>query len=188
MKRVGALRRLAFEKKGFDGFLITNEANLTYLVGFSGATCILIPKTGEDILYVYSVNYEQVKAEVKGCKVDLVKRGEDLGIKIAKKVKALKIKKLGLDSIAGVPNVADYLKLVKVLRGVAKIKIENEPVRALRRVKDEEELELMRKAGELTSEGMKLVPWCLRGDLQRRSMDSQDQRGQFPVLGFQAAT
>ena len=59
-----------------------------------------------------------------------------------------------MDSIVGVPNVADYLKLVKVLRGIARIKIENEPVRALRRVKDEEELELMRRAGELTSEGM----------------------------------
>jgi Xaa-Pro dipeptidase len=155
LKRVENLRQEAFDKKGFDGFLITNEANLTYLAGFSGASCILVPKTGKGIVYVYGTNYEQVKAEAKGFKVDLVKRGEDLGIKIAEEVKASKIKKLGLDSIAGVPNVADYLKLVKVLRGTAKIKIENETVRALRKVKDEEELELMRKAGELTSEGMK---------------------------------
>jgi len=153
--RVENLRQAAFEKKGFDGFLITNEANLLYFTGFQGASCILIPKKGRGIIHVYGTNYEQAKAEAKGFRVDLVKRGEDLGIKIAEEVKASKIKKLGLDSIVGVPKVADYLKLVKVLRGVAKIQIENEPVRALRRVKDEEELELMRRAGELTSEGMK---------------------------------
>ena len=155
MNRVENLRQTSFEKKGFDGFLITNEANLLYFTGFSGASCLLIPKKGESIIYVYGTNYEQAKTEGKGFKVELVKRGEDLGIKIAEEIKASKIKKLGLDSIAGVPNVADYLKLVKVLRGVAEIKIKTDPVRALRKVKEEEELELLRKAGELTSEGMK---------------------------------
>jgi len=155
LKRMKALKEIAFEKEGFDGFLITNEANLLYFIGFPGAACLLIPKTGEGIIYVYGVNYEQAKAEAKGFKVELVKRGEDLATKISKKVKTLKIKKLGLDTIAGVPYVADYLKLKKVLRGIAKIKIDDEPVRTLRKVKDEEEIKLMRKAGELTTEGMK---------------------------------
>ena len=157
MKRVEALKQLAFEKEGLDGFLIGNEANLLYFIGFPGASCVLIPKTGESIIYVYGVNYEQVKAKAKGFKVELVKRGENLATKIAEKVEASRIKQLGLDTIAGVPHVADYLKLGRVLRGIAKIKVENEPVRALRKVKDEEELELMKKAGELTSEGMKVA-------------------------------
>jgi len=155
LKRIKNLRQAAFEKEGFDGFLITDEANLLYFTGFVGASCLLIPKKGEGIIYVYGTNYEQAKAEGKGLKVELVKQGEDLGIKIAEEIKGSKIKKLGLDSITGVTNVADYLKLVKVLRGIAEIKIETEPVRALRKVKEEEELELLRKAGELTSEGMK---------------------------------
>ncbi len=155
LKRVEALRQLAFEKKSFDGFLVTNGANLLYFAGFPGTACILVPKTGKSTIYVYSVNYEQAKAESKGFNVELVKRGEDLAAKIAKKVKSSKIKKLGLDTIAGVPSVADYLKLRKVMRGIAKIKIDNKPISELRKVKDEEELELMRKAGELTSEGMK---------------------------------
>ena len=155
MKRVEALKQLAFEKKDFDGFLVTNGANLLYFARFPGTASILIPKKGKSTIYVYGVNYEQAKAEGKDFKVELVKRGEDLATKIAKKVKASKIKKLGLDTITGVPGVADYLKLRKALRGIAKIKIDNKPVRILRKVKDEEELELMRKAGELTSKGMK---------------------------------
>ena len=155
LKRLEALRQLVFEKKDFDAFLVTNGANLLYFAGFPGTACILVPKKGESTIYVYSVNYEQAKAEAKEFKVELVKTGEDLATKISKKVKASKTKKLGLDTITGVPSVADYLKLTNVLRGIAEIKIDNEPVRTLRKVKDEEEIKLMRKAGELTSEGMK---------------------------------
>jgi len=155
VERVKALRQKVFEEVDFDGFLITDETNLLYFTGFLGAACLFVPKTGESMVYVYSVNYEQAKAEAKGFEVVLVKRGEDLGVKIAEKVKGLKLKNIGLDSIAGVPSVANYLKLAKLLRGTAKIKVENEPVRALRRVKDEEECKLMRKAGELTGVGMK---------------------------------
>jgi Xaa-Pro aminopeptidase len=155
MKGIQALTKLAFEKKNFDGFLVTNAANLLYFAGFPGTACILIPKKGKSTIYVYSTNYEQIKAEAKEFKVELVKIGEDLATKISKKIKASKTKKLGLDTITGVPNVADYLKLKKALRGIAKIRIDKEPVRTLRKVKDEQEIKLMRKAGELTSEGMK---------------------------------
>jgi Xaa-Pro dipeptidase len=155
MKRIQALKQLAFEKKDYDAFLVTNAANLLYFAGFPGTACILIPKKGKSTIYVYSTNYEQTKAEAKEYKVELVKRDEDLATRISKKVKTSKTKKLGLDTITGVPAVADYLKLKKVLRGTAKIKIDNEPVRTLRKVKDEQEIKLMRKAGELTSKGMK---------------------------------
>ncbi|MEM3090636.1 MAG: aminopeptidase P family N-terminal domain-containing protein, partial [Candidatus Bathyarchaeia archaeon] len=82
MKRIDALKRKAFEEKGFDGFLITNEANMIYFAGFPGAACLLFPKNGENMLYVYGVNYEQAKAEVKGFRVELVKRDENLAEKV----------------------------------------------------------------------------------------------------------
>lgn len=153
MKRMKALRETAFEKKGFDGFLITNEANLLYFNRFPGAACLLIPKKGEGIIYVYGVNYEQAKAEGKGFKVELVKRGEDLLGKVANQVKAFKIKKLATDML----NVESYRKLAKGLRGEAKLKIRGKLVWELRKIKDEEELRLMRKAAELTGEGMKVA-------------------------------
>jgi len=93
LKSIEALREKAFEKKKFDGFLITNEANLLYFTGFSGASCLLIPKKGEGIIYVHSVNYEQAKAEGKSFKVVLVKLAEDLLGKVANQIKTLKIKK-----------------------------------------------------------------------------------------------
>ena len=74
MERIEALKQIAFEKDKFDGFLILNSANLIYFTGFPGANALLIPKDGENTIYVYNVNYEQAKAEAKGFRVELVKR------------------------------------------------------------------------------------------------------------------
>jgi Xaa-Pro dipeptidase len=145
------LKQIAFEEKGFDGFLIFNWANLLYFAGFPGAVSLLIPRDGESTIYVYGVNYEQAKAEGKGFRVELVKRDENLMAKIAEKAKDCKIKKLAVDAL----NIESWRALAKETRGETKLKVKGSFVWELRKVKDEKEIELMRKAGELTSEGMK---------------------------------
>lgn len=152
-KRIKQLKQTAFEKKNFDGFLIFNENNMLYFAGFLGATCLLIPKNGDATIYVYSVNYEQAKAEGKDFQVEMVKRGENLMGKIAAQIKNSRIKKLALDTISH----ENYRLLMKELKGKTKLQIKNALIWELRKIKDEEELELMRKAGELTSEGMRVA-------------------------------
>ena len=161
MNRVNALKELAFEKKGFDGFLVTNEMNLLYFTGAPGAACLLIPKKGENTVYVYGVNYEQTKAEAKGFKVELMNRGEKIAEKLAPQFKASRIKKLATDGI----SYDTYRLLAKGLRGKAKLKVQSDLVWELRKVKEEKELELMRKAGELTSFGMKVAYETIRPGL-----------------------
>jgi len=158
LKRIEALKKKALEEKGFDGFLITNEANMLYFAGFPGASCLLFPKNGEDTLYVYGVNYEQAKAEGKGFSVELVKRDENLAAKVAAKIKDLGIKKLAFDTL----TYESYRGLAKFLRGKAKLKPQGKLVWELRKVKTPEELELMRRAGELTCEGMKAAYEVIR--------------------------
>jgi Xaa-Pro dipeptidase len=164
LKRIEALKQKAFEEKEFDGFLIMNEANLLYFAGFPVAACLLIPRNGENMLYVYSVNYEQAKAEAegKGFKVELIKREENLMAKIATHVKAFEIKKLAFDRL----SVENYRSLVKGLRGKTRLKPQNALVWELRKVKDAEELGLIRKAGELTCEGMKAAYETLKPGLK----------------------
>ena len=148
-----ALKQKAFEEKSFDGFLIANEYNLLYFTGCPGIACLLIPETGQGTIYVYSVNYEQAKAETKGFEIKMMKRGQNLMAEVAKQVKASKIKKLAMDTL----NFESYRSLAKELRGEAKPEAQNSLVWEFRKVKDEKELKLMRKAGELTSEGMKVA-------------------------------
>ncbi|MEM0358147.1 MAG: Xaa-Pro peptidase family protein [Candidatus Bathyarchaeia archaeon] len=151
MNRIDLLKKKAFEEKGFDGFLIANEANMLYFAGFPGASCLLFPRDGENMLYVYGVNYEQAKAEGKGFHVELVKRDENLMAKVAAKALDFGIKKLAFDTL----TVENYRSLAKGLRGKAKLKPMGKLVWELRKVKDSGEIELMRKAGELVCEGMK---------------------------------
>lgn len=153
MNRVNALKQNAFEQKGFDGFLIANEHNLLYFTGCPGLACVLIPKTGTNTVYVYNVNYEEAKAEAEGFKVELVKRGENLVETLAKQVKTFKIRKLAVDALSH----ENYHNLARKLRGETRLKLQGNTVWQLRRVKDEKELELMRKAGELTTEGMRIA-------------------------------
>ncbi|MEM1540789.1 MAG: Xaa-Pro peptidase family protein [Candidatus Bathyarchaeia archaeon] len=158
MKRIDDLKRKAFEEKDFDGFLITREANMLYFAGFPGAACLLFPKNGENIFYVYDVNYEQAKAEGKNFKVELVRRDENLMVKVAAQVKDLGIKKLAFDLL----TYENYCSLAKFLRGKAKLKPQGRLVWELRKVKTPEELELIRRAGELTCEGMKTAYEVIR--------------------------
>jgi Xaa-Pro aminopeptidase len=150
LERVDALRELAFEKKGFDAFLVGNEKNLFYLTGTPGASCLLIPKRGENTLFVYGTNYEQTKAEVKGFKVELLKVGEKLVDRFAPLLKASKVEKIGLDTL----SYDFYRLLAKGFRGSARLKVQSDIIWKLRRVKDEEEIRLMRKAGTITGTGM----------------------------------
>jgi Xaa-Pro aminopeptidase len=162
LNRIEALKLKAFEKKSYDGFLITNGMNLFYLSGVLGASCLLIPKKGENTIYVYGVNYEQAKLDGKGFKVEQVKRGENLMDKIAAQAKTYHIKNLALDAV----NVESYRSLAKGLKGKARLKMQGNLVSVLRQLKDEPELEMMRKAAELTVTGMKAASETIRPGLK----------------------
>jgi Xaa-Pro aminopeptidase len=151
MNRIDALKQVAFNKKEFDGFAVFNWANMLYLAGFSGAAAMLIPRDDEGTIYVYDVNYEQAKAESKGFNVELVERDESLLAKLMKTTKRCKIKKLGVDTL----GVEAWHALVKEAGGKMTLKVNRKLMWELRKVKTAEEIALMRKAGELTSEGMK---------------------------------
>ncbi len=153
MSRLDALKKRAFEEKGFDGFLISNGFNVLYLANAQGAPCLLISRKGEGIIYVYEVNYEQVKAEGKGFRVQLVDRGENLMEKVAAQIKDFGIERLALDSL----GVESFNDLARGLRGKAKVKPQGNLIWELRKVKEERELKLMRKAADLTSLGMKVA-------------------------------
>jgi Xaa-Pro dipeptidase len=153
LKRINALKQAAFRKDGFNGFLIFNAANLTYFTGFAGTSALLIPENGENTVYVYSVNYAQAKAEFNSVKVELVERDENLMDKIAKQAKAFKIRKLAVDAL----NIESWRALARALGGEKMLAADPSFIRELRKVKDAEEIEYMRKAAELTSEGMRVA-------------------------------
>jgi Xaa-Pro aminopeptidase len=152
-KRIDALKQKAFVEGKFDGFLIFNSANLIYLTGFSGASALLVPRNGENTVYVYGVNYAQAEAELNEFAVELVKRGEKLTDKMAKHASALGVRRLAVDAL----NFEGWRSLSKSLGDEKTLEVDSRCLQELRRVKDENEVDLLRKAAELTSEGMRVA-------------------------------
>jgi Xaa-Pro dipeptidase len=153
LNRINAFRRAAFKNGSLDGFVVFDSANLVYFTDFSGANALLIPKNGKSAVYVYGVNYEYAKAEGKDFRVELVKRNENLMVKIAKQAEGFGIRKFGLDAL----NIESWRVLAKSIGGEERLKADGSFIRELRKVKTEEEIALMRKAAELTNEGMRVA-------------------------------
>ena len=165
--RIQALK--ANFESNFDGFIIfdqanmqTNQIHMLYLTDFLGAAALLAPIEGENVLFVYSVNYEAAKTEAKNCRVELIKRGEDLIKKLAEHVRNLKLKKLGFDTM----SVLTYQKFSKILKHTTRLEAKSEYVWHLRRVKDGGELRKMRKAAELTVQGMQTAYEAIKTGLR----------------------
>ncbi len=155
MKRPNALKQSAAKQGLTCNFLIFNPFNLTYFAGFSGATALLIPEEGENVLFVSGVNYEQAKNEAKDLEVQLLKRGESLMEKIAKQTPA---KKYGVDAL----SIEAWRTLAKAVGGEDKLEPAGSLILKLRSVKDEQEIRSIREACKLASEGMRVASEIIR--------------------------
>ena len=151
MQRITALKEIAFQRHSFDGFAVFNWANLLYFSGFPGASALLVPRDGERTIYVYGVNYEQAKTEGKSFSVELVRRDENFMAKIAEKAVDCGVKRLAVDAL----GVESRRSLARATRGRVKLTFKGGLVAELRKIKDPAEIELMKKAAELTNLGMK---------------------------------
>jgi Xaa-Pro aminopeptidase len=153
MNKIRALKQIFLESDNIDGFLVFDHANIVWLTGFPDASAMFLPKKDENIVYVYKVNYSRAESELTGVKVELVNRGENIMAKIAKQASVFKIEKLAVDTL----SVEKWQALSKYLGGEKMLELDNSCIRELRKVKDKEEVELMKKAGDLTSKGMRIA-------------------------------
>lgn len=140
----------SFKTAKLDGYLVTGETNIFYFTNAVGATRLLVPAEGENVLYVRGVNYAAVKETARSCRVDLVKPGEDVDMKIVMLAKKLKLKSVGYDTL----DSSVFLKLEEALKET-RLSALNELVWDFRKVKDESELGYIEKAANITSEGIK---------------------------------
>jgi len=162
-----ALKNLLASKK-LEGYLVINEKNMQYFTGFSGGSMLLIPMEGESILYVYGVNYEAAKEETENATVELIKAEEDFAKKVADEIRCLKLSHVGFDSL----RASSYLKMKKLLQET-ELEPAGEIVWSLRKVKDETELALIKRAAELTSRGMRKASEILSAGLKEREVAAE---------------
>lgn len=124
--------------KGIDGILISLMTNVRYVTGFTGSSgCVLIGRK-EKVFCTDSRYEEQAKQELRGFDILIEKEGRPK--EILERAKALGIRTLGFESTA---SYDFYRSLVR--KGL-KIKAVSSMVEDMRKIKDAEELAMIRKA------------------------------------------
>jgi len=149
------------ETEKLDGYLVAREINLVYFTNYLSEGKLLVPRDGESVLYVDGRFYEEALENAKGCKIELSKKKGALNEMVQSQMRDRKLKRIGFDSL----DAAVYLNFSKALEN-AEFTPKNEMVMRLRSVKDKQEIECIRKAAELTGEGMKAAIETVRPGLR----------------------
>lgn len=157
------IRRLKdkLAEMGVDAILIANERNIYYLTEFAWGFRLLVPVDGDNILFVHSVNYEAAKNIAKNVTVNLVKVGEKAETKVIDEISRSRFKNIGFDIL----SAAEYLKMKDALKET-RIEPLEDILWSLRRVKDVDEISLIKRAAEITSRGVKRALEVIRPGLK----------------------
>lgn len=136
-----------------DGFLVLNKSNLVYLTGLLGSSALLVTRDKDCVLYSYNVNYAYLQKEAKEVNVKKVKAEENIFKKIIKRAREFKIKTLVLDSA----TIETWNTFTKFSNNDIKIKLDRKLIQDMRKIKDQDEIKLIKKASELTIKGMEVA-------------------------------
>ncbi|MCW3980020.1 MAG: aminopeptidase P family protein [Candidatus Bathyarchaeota archaeon] len=98
--------------------------------------------------------------------MNLVEQGEDAFKKVAEQIREQKLRKLGFDTMP----YQTHQQLSRILKRAVKLEPRSEFVWRLRRVKDNNEIENIRKAAKLTLEGMQTACEIIKPGLPEREI------------------
>jgi Xaa-Pro aminopeptidase len=130
-----------------DALLVTRPENMRYLSGFTGGEGAVLITPNRAMLLTDFRYYDQMAEEAPG--FELVKVEAKVSVVLKQRLKELEIKTLGFES-THIP-FAWYQEWKKATRGTKWIPTEG-VVQNMRLVKDEHELELLRKAVDIADQ------------------------------------
>jgi len=160
LKRLDNVRK-ALRDESLDGYLVTDVKNIYYLTDFldiSTATLnMLIPLEGKPTLLVTPLSLEAATSQARDCQVKATPVGETMTNRLLEELKGRALKREGYDTL----QIQTYLTLSKDLEGVELLH-KAEIVTNQRRVKDDEEISLIRRACEFADMGMEAAVEAVR--------------------------
>ena len=112
------------------------------------------------------MNFEQVKAEAQNADVELLRRGESVIEKVAKQVGSAK---LCVDSL----SIESWHALAKAVGGEDKLEPANHLIRELRKVKDAQEIQLIKEACRIADIGVKTAQEVIRPGLKEKDVAAE---------------
>jgi Xaa-Pro aminopeptidase len=147
------LLRKQIEKTKLQGFLVHNNKNIYYLTQFmsTGGAYLLVLEESGPVLWVSKLEWNRAKEEAENCELRMFKQRIKTTGLIAKELLDSKLKRISFDDIA----VKEYLELVRKWGG--EMRNETQLIWNLRKVKDNEEIAIMREAAKLADLGVQVA-------------------------------
>lgn len=142
--RLKKIKEKVAEEK-IDGLLVSKLSNIRYLTNFSGSYALLY--VGEPSFFITDFRYkEQVKEEVKGPKIYISKKG--LLDKFLNLKEIEEVKRIGFET-----EHLSYTEFLNLKKGLPKAKLYPKKglIEEAREVKEEEEIELIKKTCAITT-------------------------------------
>ncbi|MBS7610694.1 aminopeptidase P family protein [Candidatus Bathyarchaeota archaeon] len=177
-------------KENADLFMVTDPKNILYLTGFEGGK-LFITQNDKPLLTVSALSFEEAEDNAQGVRVQQVPINESMKNFSLKILSTLKPSTILYDSLP----VSEYLSLET---SGFKLRDGSNRISHLRRGKDVEEIECIRKAAELTEELMEILmeyvkPGIRENDLAKEADIFIRERGleyAFPMIivsGFKSS-
>ncbi|RLE55982.1 MAG: aminopeptidase P family protein [Candidatus Methanomethylicota archaeon] len=149
--RISAIKRI-MEKESIDLMLILKKENFYYFTGFPRGYALLIPSSGEPVLLVPKLEYEEASSSVKLGSVVPVERGVKLSEAIPLELsKVLERGTIGIEE--DVTSISLYNALADKLKNF-ELKFASKIPSRLRAVKCAEEVELIKRALRIAESGV----------------------------------
>jgi Xaa-Pro aminopeptidase len=148
--------RPRLREKNLEAFFIFNwegsdQANLYYLTGFTGSAGALFLTPRRAVLLSDPRYSERLRRETQGLELVIKPPREKQFEKIAEIFKNLQVRQVGFNAATlTVQHHRDLLKALKATKARVRLKPLERFVEALRKVKDEREIDAMKKAQRLT--------------------------------------
>ena len=166
--------RAGLVERKVEGLLVTKPANVSYLSGFSGDSTVLIVGTARDLL-VSDFRFDtQLRDECPGLERHIRPSGTTLPSEIGAVLGRLGMARVGFE--ASVLTVAAWEE-IRSAAGSVELVATTDVVETLRSVKDQEELDAIRRAIEIAERAFD----ALRGRLG----DLDDEKAAADALEFE---
>ncbi|MCS7132871.1 MAG: Xaa-Pro peptidase family protein [Aigarchaeota archaeon] len=177
------LRRLMdlMKESGLTGFLLKSPANIFYFTGYIGPGILVVSPDGIPSLFVYPMDYElaeqSISDDIELSRLEQTSTIKDVINALPEHVKI----KMGFDEL----SAEEYFKIKDIVGG--SISPASECVWRLRMVKNEEEVEKIRRSCNITSECMGLAAELLEEGVMESEVKAEVIKEMFKLGAERAA-
>lgn len=158
------------DEYGLDAMLVTSAPGEFYAVGFHGEGAVVVT-SGECRYFTDSRYIEAAEKQVAGVHITMTDRSKNIQALVKGAVEELGVKKLGFED--GYMTVAQYNRYAGDLP--CALTPANQLISKLRAAKDAEEIELMKKAQEITDKAFSEIIRFIRPGMTEREIAARLQ-------------